>query len=217
MQHLKSKDREEAMTKGKRYDKMTSNPQSDVLNFFENYQENMKHMQSRVKVLNPLNVYDLGCGTGNLVGPLSQFYNVIGIDISKEMLEELKQKFPEVVCVESSVIEWLRKTEFTDQDVLVSSFVLHGIKNKKDFFTSISKALRSGAQVLIMDYMFEDPSSRRKFVQKLVSEEEHGLVDLINSKEYMLIDQVKKWCLDNSVLIDVTQHTRWIYTIHLSQ
>ncbi len=42
----------------------------------------------------------------------------------------LKKKYPEMTCIQADGIKWLEAFKFKENDILASSFVLHGIKQK---------------------------------------------------------------------------------------
>ncbi len=80
------------MNKGERYDQMTFHPDNDPLKCFENYSLNMEFIQAKLLSYKPERILDLGCGTGNLTGHLSKRVEVIGLDQSPEMLQQLKKE-----------------------------------------------------------------------------------------------------------------------------
>lgn len=51
------------------------------------------------------NILDISCGTGDLLNELSEKYNVIGSDISKEMIHIAKRKYPDIEFYVSDMAE----------------------------------------------------------------------------------------------------------------
>ncbi len=92
-------------------------------------------------------VLDLGCGTGEHLKQLSEFGNVIGLDMDEEMLTKALKKNPEVdlVLADATNFELDEKV-----DVVFSSAVFHWI-DKKDqlkMLKAINQNLNSGGQLV---------------------------------------------------------------------
>ncbi len=75
-------------------------------------------------------VLDLGCGEGRTILLLKELgfrdKNIIGVDVSEEMLESAKRKLHGVNFVESDIV----KVEFLESsfDVVISNMVFHYLK-----------------------------------------------------------------------------------------
>lgn len=207
--------KEDKMSRGEKYDQMVSNPADDPLKCFEKYAENMKYLQDRIISYKPKRIFDLGCGTGNLTGGLSQTFQVIGIDQSEDMLEQLKKKHPNVEPVKKDGLKWLEESAFRKGDLIATSFLLHGIKDKDRIFKAFFKALRSGAVITIIDYAFENASKQDQFIENLERENHLDLVDFINRKNYLHIDAVKRLCTEEGVCLTIHKHTHWIYSFEI--
>lgn len=67
-----------------------------------------RYRSLKIAVKNPL-VVDAGCGTGALADILATYYDVIGIDISEEMLDQALKNYPDKgilwVCQDISKME----------------------------------------------------------------------------------------------------------------
>lgn len=203
------------MNKGERYDNMTQNPSNDTLKFFEKYSENMAYVQERIMKLQPGRLFDLGCGTGNLAGPLSEKFDVTGIDTSSEMLDQLHKKYPRVERVQKSIDKWIQTAEFKPTDTIVSSYVLHGIQDKTSILGDLSRAAKLGCTILILDYVFDDDKAKESFIEDLNREDKSELADLIRSKHYLCIDQIEKWCSNSGLQMQCENLTHWIYLIEI--
>ncbi|WP_430882510.1 class I SAM-dependent methyltransferase [Fusibacter sp. JL216-2] len=204
------------MNKGERYDQMTFHPDNDPLKCFENYSLNMEFIQAKLLSYKPERILDLGCGTGNLTGHLSKRVEVIGLDQSPEMLQQLKKKYPEMTCIQADGIKWLEAFKFKENDILASSFVLHGIKQKEKLYKLFLNALQEGARIILMDYCFESQALKDNFVQTLIEEHRMDLFAFINSKHYLYINKFKEWCDHHNIKIEIHKHTHWIYSMDLS-
>ncbi len=55
---------------------------------------------------------DLGCGTGEHIKYLRQSYDIVGIDVSEEMLELAKQKNPDVIFHKMNMLDFKLSQKF---------------------------------------------------------------------------------------------------------
>ena len=118
------------------------------------------------KVLSQLKLYnlkdsllDVGCGSGNLIVEIAQKYNsidLIGIDISDEILELAKQRaikneLNERIKFEIGNVENL---PFLDNsiDFIISSLSLHHWANSKIAFKELVRTLKGDGLLLIFDF-----------------------------------------------------------------
>lgn len=205
------------MKKGEKYDQMIENVQSDALGFFENYYENMAFVQEHIIQLKPKSIYDIGCGTGNLTGPLSNNINVIGIDQSDEMLEQAKTKFPMMETVNEDIQKWTSKANISEGSLIISSFVLHAIEHKEPLMSWFANVINSKSTVIIMDYFFNNESDRLHFIEKLKNDHKEDLATLIESKHYLKIDEIEAWRVKNRFQIKLTMLTHWIGLVELTR
>lgn len=106
-------------------------------------------------------ILDLGCGTGLELEPLFRRFpqmQVTGIDLTREMLERLRKKFPEK---QMNLIEGdYFATEFGREafDLAVSFQTMHHFSKEKKLglYRRIFRALKPGGQYLECDYMVEN-------------------------------------------------------------
>ena len=118
------------------------------------------------KVLSQLKLYnlkdcliDVGCGSGNLIIQVAKKYpslNLIGVDLSSEILELAKKK-----AVENNLndkIEFkigsVENLPFPDKsvDFILSTLSLHHWKIPKQAFEEIFRVLKDGGVLLIFDF-----------------------------------------------------------------
>ncbi len=92
----------------------------------------------------PLNICDLGCGTG-LCGPLfkSMSETLTGIDLSKAMLDEAKKKNVYDDLKVAELVSAL-KQEYLSRDLLVAADVLIYVGGLEDLFVAAKQALKPG-------------------------------------------------------------------------
>ena len=106
-------------------------------------------------------ILDLGCGTGLELEPLFRRFpqmQVTGIDLTREILERLRKKFPEK---QMNLIEGdYFATEFGREafDLAVSFQTMHHFSKEKKLglYRRIFRALKPGGQYLECDYMVEN-------------------------------------------------------------
>lgn len=205
------------MNKGEKYDQMIKNPQDDALGLFENYYENMKFIQEHIISLNPKQVFDIGCGTGNLTGPLSNKISVIGVDKSDEMLVQANAKYPNMTFINEDLDKWISEANLSSGNLIISSFVLHALQNKDDVLNWFSEVLKNNNTLIIVDYFFKHETERVDFIKRLKSDGKTDLSDLIESKYYIKIDEIEAWCKAQNFAFKLTMLTHWIGMIEIQK
>lgn len=103
----------------------------------------------------PLRILDLGCGTGlcgRLFKPLSSY--LVGVDLSKSMLAEAREKKCYDVLIEQEMTAYLmdKKNEF---DLIIAADVLPYFGNLETLFLLCEKALTRGGHFLFSTEMME--------------------------------------------------------------
>lgn len=106
----------------------------------------MKHLDLRSKP-----VLDVGCGTGALTSVISQKTTVIGIDGSPNMIKEAQKLNP---TLQFEIVDISHGLPYPDEafEVVISSFVLHGLSELQRL--SLLKEMKrvSRYKVVILDY-----------------------------------------------------------------
>jgi ubiquinone/menaquinone biosynthesis C-methylase UbiE len=114
-------------------------------------------MQSLLPEVKGLTVLDLGCGAGELCRRLSDLgaKNVIGVDISKNMLELAQKDIPAGVAFRNEPME---DVHFDPEnfDLVVSSLAFHYVADILDLFKRIHLWLKPSALLL---FSIEHPIS----------------------------------------------------------
>lgn len=88
-------------------------------------------------------VLDAGCGSGrNLHWFLQHNYNIQGIDVNEDAIEELQARFPEQAA--NFIVAGLERTPFNDVsfDHIICSAVLHFASNTNHFNTMLAELVR---------------------------------------------------------------------------
>ena len=129
------------------------------LDQYEDHMALWKDAYYRLAELLPENtgkLLDLGCGTGLEIDEILKRFpkiEVTGIDLSRDMLNRLQEKHPQVKCVQGDYFE----TELGSQcfDCVVSFESLHHFvpEKKQGLFQRVYRALKPGGVFLEVDYL----------------------------------------------------------------
>jgi cytosine/adenosine deaminase-related metal-dependent hydrolase/ubiquinone/menaquinone biosynthesis C-methylase UbiE len=99
-----------------------------------------------------LNVIDLGCGTGRWLNAMknASARNLVGVDLSREMLNHAKLKLGDAATLICSDYADAPISE-TTADLVFSNFVLSYVEEPKRFLAFVRKVLRPGGIVVLSD------------------------------------------------------------------
>lgn len=159
-----------------------------------------------------------GVGTGLNVLPLiKRGYSVTGIDVSKEMLDQLRQKLNPIPQNLTLLQTDASQLPFLDQsfDVVLTVHMIHTVSNWKIFLDEIDRVLKP--QGFYLNAQWITPPARMEFEQHFreilsryeelqVSKQERETISENNVEEYLhskgyqsnyLV--AKKWTVDNTV------------------
>ncbi len=94
-------------------------------------------------------VLDVGCGTGNISYQIKGKINadLVGVDVSPDMLKIARRKSLELVCSNTDGLH----LPFVDRafDTIICAYVIHQIKNLNLLFSECYRVLKRGALVLL--------------------------------------------------------------------
>ena len=103
-----------------------------------------------VKWLNPKSgekIIDFGCGTGDLAAKIASYgAHVVGVDISPEMVERARKKYPELTFQCADGMNW--RSEFP-YDAVFSNAALHWMKDPEAAIKSMISNLRPGGRMIV--------------------------------------------------------------------
>lgn len=92
-------------------------------------------------------ILDVGCGTGDLAATLTTAgANVIGIDLSDNMIETAKAKYPHVHFEQQDVTQL---SYFDQFDAIFSNATLHWITTPEAAISSMYNALKKGGRLVV--------------------------------------------------------------------
>ncbi len=128
-------------------------------------------------------VLDLGCGTGL---ELEEYFalnpgaEVTGIDLSKEMLDALKAKFPEkkLTLIRASYFDEPLGEKQYDAAVSVESLHHFTAEKKASLYKKLHAALKENGVFVLTDYFAESEELEKEYFQNLADlKRELGLPD----------------------------------------
>lgn len=100
-----------------------------------------------IELLNPKQgekILDLGCGTGDLANMLNGLNaNIIGVDASKNMIEQAQTKFPHIPF---SVMDAQNLTFENEFNAVFSNAALHWMKKPEAVVQGVYRSLQSGGR-----------------------------------------------------------------------
>ena len=103
----------------------------------------------RIPVDNPHQVYDLGCGTGNLTRLVSERWpnaQVIGLDNSDEMIEKARAEEGSVEWLKADIQMWLPDAA---TDVIYSNAALQWVEGHRDLIPRLAGCIKPGGALAI--------------------------------------------------------------------
>lgn len=107
----------------------------------------------------PRNVYDLGCGAGNVTKMLAQRWpeaSIVGIDDSESMLEKARQSHLAISWQQRSIASW---TPDEPADVIYSNAALQWLSGHEILFPRLMSSLAPGGILAVqMPRNFDEPS-----------------------------------------------------------
>ena len=114
---------------------------------------------ARIDSPSPVNVYDLGCGAGNVTRVLAERWpnaNLVGIDDSGAMLDQAAKVLPRVRWINQSIAEW---NPVDLADVIYSNAALHWLPEHGLLLPKLAHALAPGGILAVqMPRNFMAPS-----------------------------------------------------------
>ncbi len=118
--------------KAVKFDKMVRDKTNDELGLFSMYDDILADIRNRIIKYNAKKVIDIGCGTGNLCGELSDSIEVLGIDQSLEMILQAKNKYRENLLSKGKDDLWevINNKYYTNIDELKNYIRTIGFKIK---------------------------------------------------------------------------------------
>lgn len=138
-------------------------------------------------------VVDLGMGTGNTAQRITAAQEVIGVDISANMLALAKPKvahLPKVTFVQADLLAFFNQSGLRF-DALVSTYAIHHLteEEKALLFQQIARALLPGRRAVFGDLMFADAAAREQLTQHYAALGNTDMVDTFAEEFFWLVDR----------------------------
>lgn len=205
--------------KALKLNKMVKDKLNDELGLFENYDAVLSEIRNRIVKHNAKNVIDIGCGTGNLCGELSNKIDVLGIDQSAEMLSYASAKYPKMNFRLGNFLDIPFRQNNTD--IVVTTYAFHGLNEteKKTALLNMLQYLKTNGKIIIADFMFLNDNEREKCKNALYSKQRQDLWEFISSKYYTNIEQFKNYAtsLNCKIYAEHIVNFTWIIEITASK
>lgn len=107
---------------------------------------------------------DVGCGSGQSTRILSEYFDrVIGIDVSAEQINQIKNEEQSNISYKVATGEELSFQKENSTDLVTSAQSFHWL-NHADFFEEVDRVLRPGGHLVIYGYghcMLDDIAAQR--------------------------------------------------------
>ena len=148
-------------------------------------------------------VLDLGCGTGRLTGNLlERGASVIGVDVSREMLNILKKKFPQVETVLADV----ENLPFEDNrfDLVMANFLIVHLKDLDLAFREIYRVLKDdGFLILTNINQRKAPKLKAGNEEVIIKSFYHRPEDVIkNLEENFFKIEKEEFVMENNIWVN---------------
>ena len=139
-------------------------------------------------------VADIGCGIGYFTFPAANIVNkknkVYALDISNEMLDDIKNKMNEknvrnITCKKTE--EYDLKLEDKSVTYVIMVNVLHEIEDKIKMLKEIHRILKSGGKIAIIDFEKKETEEGPPVGHRIAKEE---LLDLYKICGFEVIDEI---------------------------
>ena len=109
-----------------------------------------------VKKSNPKSILDIATGTGDLAIKLSKITNVIGIDISKGMLEVGEEKIKQKKLTERIILKLAdaENLPFKDNsfDTITVAFGVRNFENLEKGINEIKRVLKNNGKLIVLEF-----------------------------------------------------------------
>ncbi|MBC2400080.1 MerR family transcriptional regulator [Clostridium tetanomorphum] len=176
-----------------KFDKMVRDKSNDELGLFEKYDEILFEIRSRIINHGAVNVIDIGCGTGNLCGDLSEKIDILGIDQSLEMILQAKKKYNKMKFKLGNFLD--KPFRKNDIDIVVTTYAFHSLNHneKKEALNYMLDYLKDNGKIIIADFMFLNDGEREKYKNSLCDKGRQDLWNVINNKYYTNLEELKRY------------------------
>lgn len=176
-----------------KFDKMVRDKSKDELGLFEKYDEILSAIRRKIIEHKATKVIDIGCGTGNLCGELSEKIDVLGIDQSLEMILQAKKKFNNMKFKLGNFLD--KPFSKNDVDIVVTTYAFHSLNDdeKKEAIKYMLEYLKDDGKIIIVDFMFLNDIEREQCKNNLCGKGRKDLWEVIDYKYYTNVEDLEKY------------------------
>ena len=137
-------------------------------------------------------VIDLGIGTGNLSQRLPACKHLIGVDLSRSMMDVASDKLnhhAQISLVESDLLAYFAKAPRTD--VVISTYAVHHLTEpeKAQLFEAIDRVLADGGRAVFGDLAFADLAAREAAIVRYQAAGRDDVAFDIDDEFFWLLDE----------------------------
>lgn len=185
------------------------------LKFYKNYDKLLDSVFQKA-VMNKgdeIKILEIGVGTGNLAEKfLDMNLDVIGIDQSRQMLNQTKLKFPSLKLRLGDFLNI--PYENNKFDVIVSTYAFHHLNNeeKSIAINEMIRVTKADGRIIIGDIMFESEEEKEKRIKVSTKEE----IEEIEDEYFAYIDLLKKEFREYNKRVEVTRIDELIFIIEVN-
>ncbi|WP_238881905.1 class I SAM-dependent methyltransferase [Clostridium sp. YIM B02551] len=179
-----------------KFDKMVREREDDELGLFEKYDEILSEIRNKITNFKAKKVLDIGCGTGNLCGDLSDDIYILGLDQSLEMISLAKKKYANMDFKIGSFLD----KPFVEHDfeIVVTTYAFHSLNDeeKKEAINNMLGFLKDNGKIIIVDFMFKNDLEKEESKKELLGKKRKDLWEVIDYKYYTNVEEFKKYIQD---------------------
>ena len=151
----------------------------------------VEHILQEMKIKQGDTLIDFGCGIGYFSIPALDFVGeqggVIAIDVSEEMIQELKKRSDHrknlKIILGDSLIGF-------KADIILLSMVLHEVNNPKEFLKTCIAALKPSGRIIVIDWQKKNTGTMGPPVNERLSREKVMQLIEMNYHEHKIHEWV---------------------------
>lgn len=140
-------------------------------------------------------VVDLGVGTGNTSAHILRVGELIGVDISEEMMKRAHPKLahlPNVRFVQADLLEFFAQPRSFNR--LISTYAIHHLTEpeKEQLFACIWRDLTPGGRAVFGDLMFADEAARATIEERYRAAGNLGIIEEFNEEFFWYVNSAEQ-------------------------
>ncbi len=138
-------------------------------------------------------VVDLGMGTGNTAQRIVTAREVIGVDLSGNMLALAQPKLthlPKVTFVQADLLAFFQQPD-VHFDALISTYAIHHLTDaeKAQLFHHIGRTIAPGRRAVFGDLMFANVATRDQLTEHYRAQGDQAMVETFAEEFFWLVEE----------------------------